>query len=119
MSFSNGPVPQVPMPASSRRAPSNPPSSSHRPPRAPDLPGGTTAGAVRQVWVDGEPACDFSGGAGLHPVMYREVTAGRGHLIGDAKDGIRLAEQVRRAASESAPGAPPPRQATSGQLASR
>jgi hypothetical protein len=87
--------------------------------RASDLPDGTAAGATRQVWVDGEPACDFSGGAGLHSVMYREITAGRGHLIGDAKDGIRLAEQVRRAASESAPGAPPPRQVTNGQLASR
>jgi len=51
--------------------------------------------------------------------MYREITTGRGHLIADARDGIRLAEQVRRAASEGAAGIPSPRQATGGRLASR
>ena len=78
--------------------------------RAADLPDGTDTGAARQIWVDGEPVCDFSGGAGLHTAMYREILAGDGHTIEDAADGVRLAERVRRAAL-SRPGVPPPRQA--------
>jgi UDP-N-acetyl-2-amino-2-deoxyglucuronate dehydrogenase len=87
--------------------------------RASDLPDGTASHAARQVWVDGEPACDFSGSTGLHVVMYQEITAGRGHRIEDARDDVRLAEQVRRAATQGVPGVPAPGQATSGRLASR
>jgi UDP-N-acetyl-2-amino-2-deoxyglucuronate dehydrogenase len=87
--------------------------------RAADLPNGTATGAARRIWVDGEPACDFSGNAGLHAVMYREILAGGGHTIGDAADGVRLAERVRQTAL-SPPGIPAPRAATAtGPLASR
>jgi UDP-N-acetyl-2-amino-2-deoxyglucuronate dehydrogenase len=87
--------------------------------RAADLPHGTDTGAARQIWVDGELACDFSGGTGLHTVMYREILAGGGHTIEDAADGVHLAEQVRRAALPL-PGVPSPRlAAATGPRASR
>jgi len=35
--------------------------------RASDLPDAAATGATRQVWVDGEPACDFSGGTAFMP----------------------------------------------------
>lgn len=64
-----------------------------------DMPG-REAMASRRIWADGEPVCDFSDHAGLHTVMYREIIAGRGHRITDAREAVSLAGRINRAAGQ-------------------
>lgn len=51
----------------------------------------------RGVFVGGERICDLgTGNQGLHEATYREIVAGRGLLLSDARPSIELCEKIER-----------------------
>jgi UDP-N-acetyl-2-amino-2-deoxyglucuronate dehydrogenase len=76
-----------------------------------DLPGSAVSGpqtTFRSVNVDGQEVEFSEGFADLHTESYREILAGRGFGIGDARPAVELAHGIRNARAEASPESPHP-----------